>query len=87
MGKVAIVLKVLPSSTEVDLNELGEKVVEVLRGKCQVLKIEKEPIGFGIDSLIFTLVRDEELGISDVEEKLKNVDGVGDVIVSSLTLI
>ncbi|MCW1301441.1 MAG: elongation factor 1-beta [Candidatus Nanoarchaeia archaeon] len=87
MGKVAVVLKVLPNSVEVNLEELTEEILQAIPEDCQLLKVEAEPIGFGINSLVFTITRDEELGISDVEEKIKSIEGVGDVIVSNITLI
>ncbi|MEM4499814.1 MAG: elongation factor 1-beta [Candidatus Woesearchaeota archaeon] len=82
MGSVIITLKILPSDPEIDLEEIYEKVLQVLE-KHQVntdpsmIRKEIEPIAFGISALIVKFIYPEEKGLPDViEEDVKSIEGV-----------
>ena len=87
MAKVVVTLKVMPEGTEVNLEELKEKVEKEIKdfNNNEDIKIEEEPIGFGLSALKFLFVMEEEKGSTDpLEEKLKNIEGIGNVEVTDV---
>ena len=54
MGEVAVTLKVMPESPEVDLEALKEAIKNAVDEK-EFERIEEEPIGFGLLALIVTV--------------------------------
>ncbi|MFH0929520.1 MAG: elongation factor 1-beta [Candidatus Aenigmatarchaeota archaeon] len=82
MGNVAVELKVMPESSEVDMEKLRDKISEKM--KLQDSKIE--PIAFGLKQLkILVVVPDGETG--DLEGKIKEIDGVSEVEAGSVTIL
>ena len=82
MGNVAVELKVMPESTETDLEKLKEEISKKM--KIQDSKIE--PLAFGLKQLkILVVVPDGETG--DLEGKIKTIEGVSEVETGSVTLV
>jgi elongation factor 1-beta len=82
MGMVAAEFKIMPDSTEVDLEEMKTEISKIM--KVQDSKIE--PIAFGLKSLkILIVVPDKEMG--DVEGKLRKIKGVSEVEAGDATLL
>jgi len=82
MGMVALELKIMPESPEVDLEKLKVNISKKI--KIQDSKIE--PIAFGLKALkILVVVPDKETG--DIENMIKEVKGVSDVETESITLV
>jgi len=82
MADVILTLRVLPQSIEVNLDRLEEKIKE----KLQPEKIEREPIAFGLTALkIVKFVKDEAGEVEKCEKSLKEIEGIGEVEVISLT--
>ncbi|MCD6367867.1 MAG: elongation factor 1-beta [Candidatus Aenigmarchaeota archaeon] len=85
MGDVAISITVVPNGPEVNLDELKEKIKDVV----DVKDIKEEPIGFGLKNIKILIVRpdSEGQGTDDIEEKLSGLEGVSSVRVEDVTLI
>jgi elongation factor 1-beta len=84
MGSVALILKIMPESPEVDLNDLAGKIKEKVAG---VQDVREEPIGFGLKALKMAVVVDDAGGASDaVEEAINSIDGVERAEIVELTL-
>jgi elongation factor 1-beta len=82
MGNVAIELKVMPESPEIDLEKLKEEISKKM--KVQDSKIE--PLAFGLKQLkILVVGPDGETG--DLEGKIKEIQGVSEVETGSVTLV
>ncbi|MBP2146806.1 elongation factor 1-beta [Methanofollis sp. W23] len=74
MGKVAVILKLMPESTETPMETLKEAVKAAVPS---VDDIQEEPIGFGLSSLkVAVLVEDEEGATDALESKLNGVEGI-----------
>ena len=85
MGQVAIALNIIPSSPEVNLEDVKEEIEKKM--KVQDSKIE--PIGFGISRLRLLIIA-PDAGGSDtdkIENEIRSVAGVENVEVESVTLI
>ena len=77
MGKAAIQLKIMPSSLEIYLNQLKEKVSKKIESwKGVINNIKEEPIAFGLKALIITLAWPEEQGTDKLESELSIIEGI-----------
>jgi len=82
MGMVALELKIMPESPEVDL----EKIKAEISKKIKIQDSKIEPIAFGLKSLkILVVVPDKETG--DIEGKIREIKGVSEVETESVTLV
>ena len=79
MGTAVVTIKVMPESTEVDLEKVKEEVTVLVRefaGERET-KATIEPVAFGLKCLKYIFVMDEDLGSPDVvSEKIAKLDGV-----------
>lgn len=85
MGNVAIKMKIMPESPEVDMERLKKSVSAAVN--VQDSKIE--PVAFGLKSLnILIILPDKEGGKTDgIENKIRAIKGVADLEVESVTLL
>ncbi|WP_435095797.1 elongation factor 1-beta [Halarchaeum sp. P4] len=80
MGKVAAVLKVMPQSPEIDLDELKERLEDSLPEGAKLRGFEQEEVAFGLVALLPTVVVPDDAGGTEaVEEAFTNVEGVESV--------
>lgn len=85
MGNVALILRVMPESPEVDLEGLKAAIRKAIPG---VSEIREEPIGFGLRALKLAVIVGDKAGESDQAEKtLAGLPGVerAEVVELSLT--
>ena len=82
MGNVAVEMKVMPASPEVDLEKLKQDIAK----KIKVQDAKVEPLAFGLKQLkILVVVPDKEMG--DIEGIIRSVEGVSEVEQGSATLV
>ncbi len=81
MGKVAVTYKVMPSSADVNIEDLKQEIIE----KIKPSDIAIEPLAFGLKAIKVMLVSDD--AGQDAEERLKEIEGVGEVEAESTTLL
>jgi len=76
MGEVAVTVRLMPESAEVDLARLEQEV----KSRVKVHSVEREPIAFGLEALrIIAVVQDAAGGTEPLEKALSAIEGVGDV--------
>ena len=79
MGKVAVILQVMPEDRETDLEGIREEI----RSRLDPKEIKDEPVAFGLVSLkVLKVVPDDAGGSDKLEEELLKIDGVKDVRVT-----
>jgi elongation factor 1-beta len=84
MGNVALIIRVMPESPEVDLEQLKSKLKASIRG---LHDIREEPIGFGLKALKIAVVVSDAAGESDsVEAEINSLEGVERAEIVELTL-
>ena len=84
MREIAVMIKIMPNSLDVDLDELNSNIKNTIKVKDSKI----EDIAFGLKSLkILVIVPDEKNGTSIIEEKIKKMHGVKSVEIESETLI
>ncbi len=82
MAKVAVTIKLMPESPDVDLNSIEATV----KGLLEVHTVSREPVAFGLQALRVVAVVDDAAGGSEqLERELASIHGVGNVQVVSLT--
>ncbi len=86
MGEVAIQVKVMPDTPEVDLKKLSDRITSVVSDNGRIYACEVQPIAFGLKALLITfIVEDKEGGSEALEEAIANVDDVESVQVVAVT--
>jgi len=84
MGDVAIILKMMPESPEVDL---GVVMAAIMAAVPETKDIREEPIGFGLSAIKALVVVPDVEGAPDrVEERFRAIDGLASVEIVDLTL-
>lgn len=83
MGNVAISLKIMPTSPDIDLEKIKNEISKTL--KIQDSKIE--PVAFGLNTLKILIITPDKGGTEEIENKIKSIKGVAEVHVDSVTLI
>jgi elongation factor 1-beta len=82
MGKVAVSLKIMPESPDVDLEAVKNEIAK----KIQLNDAKIEPLAFGLNMLkILVVVPDSSM--DNLENEIKSVKGVSEVEIESSTLI
>jgi len=83
MGEVIVTFKVMPRDTEVNLDDLENKIKTLISPQ----RIERHPIAFGIVAVhLIKFVPDEGGGLVDkIEEQIKTIPEVGEVEVIEVT--
>jgi|WetSurMetagenome_2_1015567.scaffolds.fasta_scaffold04385_10 elongation factor 1-beta len=84
MGSVAVIMRVMPESPDVDLENLKTALKQKLPG-IQDMKIE--PIGFGLKAIKFAAIINDAGGETDALEKsLSTIPGVERAEIIEVTL-
>ncbi|MFA5332644.1 MAG: elongation factor 1-beta [Methanoregula sp.] len=84
MGSVAVIIRVMPESPDVDLEKLKIALKEKLPGTQE---IKEEPIGFGLKALKLAAIVNDAGGETDaIEGKLNTIPGVERAEIVEVTL-
>jgi elongation factor 1-beta len=85
MGKVAAKMKVMPQSPEVDLDDLQERLENVLPEGAKISRVDREDVAFGLIALFPTVIIPDEAGGTDtIEDAFAEVDAVESVAVDEV---
>ncbi|MBI2578669.1 MAG: elongation factor 1-beta [Candidatus Aenigmarchaeota archaeon] len=90
MGNVAVTLKIMPESPEVDMAGLRKKIEQLFEEfhEAKLQQISEMPIGFGLAALQVLLVLPDTAGGSDaIEKAISAIEGVASVESEGVTLI
>ncbi|MBD3203246.1 elongation factor 1-beta [Candidatus Woesearchaeota archaeon] len=82
MADVVVTLKIMPSSVEVDMDELFNKAKEIIVDYTGIdnLKKEIEPVAFGLKALKIYFVMAEDKGSTDkLEDQISEISEVESV--------
>jgi elongation factor 1-beta len=80
MSIAAVKIKIMPTSPDVNLQEIEESaksVIEEFGGKNPTF--EEEPIAFGLKAIIALLAWPEEKELEDLEGELQGIENVNSV--------
>jgi elongation factor 1-beta len=82
MGEVAVILKIMPESPEIDITKLQEEIKANVPG---IEDMRVEPIGFGLSAIKIAMITQDEEGAGDnVEGLFSKIAGIERVEIESL---
>lgn len=88
MGKVVMTVKVFPTSTDIPLDQLLDKIKASLPSEAKLHSSEKVPIAFGLNALrLNILVPEEEKAALQVENAIASTEGVSEIEVEMVRRI
>ena len=78
MSKLVVRVKVLPSDAETNLDEVSKSLSETIPSGMILNAVSKEPVAFGLFSLLIDFILDDSEGQMDkLENFLRRTEGVG----------
>lgn len=80
MGVVAVKIKIMPSSPEINIEELKDRIKKFLEERdVKKPQFEIQPIAFGLKALIAMFGWPEEKGLEGLEEAMGKIQDVNSV--------
>ena len=77
MGLAIIKIKIMPESPDSKLENIEKKAKEIIeKDKGANLRIEREPIAFGLIAVNITFTREETLDSDNLVERLRKIKEV-----------
>jgi elongation factor 1-beta len=86
MARLSLRAKILPTGTEIDLDEIAKKIGSTLQEGMTLSKYTKEPLAFGLYFLNAEFSLDDREGQMDyLENTIRAIEGVGEFQVLGLS--
>lgn len=81
MAKVLASMKIFPTGTDINFNQLKQKIEKSLPADSSVYKFAEEPVAFGLYALIAHILLPEEKsgGLEEIENVIQKIDGVSQI--------
>lgn len=86
MSKLVARIKMLPSESDADIDSIPRILKETLSEGFKLLAHKKEPIAFGLYSLLADFTLDDSEGQMELlEESIRKVEAVGEIEVINVS--
>ena len=79
MTRLLLKAKILPTGTEIELDNVAKSVSAILKDGIQLIKYTKEPLAFGLYFINAEFSLDDKEGQMDsLENAVRSIEGVGE---------
>ena len=79
-GIVAVIVKMMPSSPETNLENIKSKATELMEAEgAQNISFEENPIAFGLKAIMMKMAWPEEKSTDIIENELAEIENVSSV--------
>jgi elongation factor 1-beta len=79
MARLSLRAKILPTGTEIDLDNVAKKIGSSLKDMITLIKYTKEPLAFGLYFINAEFSLDDREGQMDsLENTVRSIEGVGE---------
>lgn len=86
MARLSLRAKILPTGTEIDLDEVAKKISSTVQQGITLSRYTKEPLAFGLYFLNAEFSLDDKEGQMDyLENAIRAIEGVGEFEVLGLS--
>lgn len=86
MARLSLRAKILPTGTEINLDDVAKKVGASLKEGITLAKYTKEPLAFGLYYIVAEFALDDKEGQMDsLENSIRSIEGVGEFEVLGLS--
>tara|TARA_B110001454_G_C12301929_1_gene259874 strand:- start:80 stop:361 length:282 start_codon:yes stop_codon:yes gene_type:complete len=86
MTRIILVAKILPTGTEINLDDVISSIKENLKDGIELKRFEKEPLAFGLEFIKAQFTLDDAGGqMQSLEDSVRSVQGVSEFEVLNMS--